>query len=262
MPLAFLSFLCPRALTRLSPTLPAMPLVIGRDIEILARERMPVLAKPGPSHDGRHAITSRKVDGPCHRFEVVGINARTHAAQMIEVEAGWNWADKPLIHDTMRDQLAPVDVRVPVPPRADAPLPHPARRRISPILNEIVDRRRSGLVAGQIAQMSASEDTVRPLSHRRYGGWLSATAHAQARRIQVRHLTLPNLPAMHVLARLAPDGIGRSRLPAINTDVRLGVHVSDLLRRSGAAVPGVFAASPGVFIVPKTDELVPFLGVS
>lgn len=52
---------------------------------------------------GRRPLASQKVFSLCHGFKVFRIHARPIAAQMVELQAFRNWADKCFVHLAMSE---------------------------------------------------------------------------------------------------------------------------------------------------------------
>lgn len=83
--------------------------------------------------------------------------------------------------------------------------------------------------------------------------WSDAATATKAPSTGVRGRKLRSLvgKALSHRTRLAPQRRRVNLCPAIDTNVSLGLHCSDLLSRSGDAVPGAFVALPGQSILPE-----------
>jgi hypothetical protein len=149
------------------------------------------------------STSTSPVFGMRHRFKMIRIDARPIPTQVIQLQSGRNNSIVPLIDVDVSKSPSSIDTHNTISAGISRPLPNPAPRRINHILSVVsslsMSRKIANRLALNIAPICASTPGKR--------GCLPTAALAQARRIRAFVATL-------------------------------GTHFSDLLHRSGGAVPG------------------------
>lgn len=235
----------------------AVPAAVRRDVQVVAREWVPPLAHPRSRHLRSGAFAPCKIDRSRNWLKVLRINARTNAAEMVEVETGRDRTDKSFVHQTMCWHAAPFDVSPAVSTGIQAALPDPTGSFVSTVLNEVVNWGRASLMPSQKSQMPTrilSFLVAGELRNRRRG---SAATLTQSRGVGVWKRGADCVTSCLVVARLATNAV--RGLAAINAGVSLTGHLA--LLTLGVA-PGMLRASPGISVArnsTKTLETTPFL---
>ena len=233
-----------------------VPAARGRDVEVVAGERVAAQALACSGDDSRRPLASGDVLGPRHRFQVSGVHAVANAAEMVEVEAVRDGADVPLINEAVGTNAVSGPDHDSVPVSVHRSLPNPALSRREPaVLRFVFGRVLSSLVAGNESQRLALDRQRRRAGSLRQWRRLATTTRTESFRIWTGAIG----SLCGVSARATQRRLGFLCATTTGAGGRLAGHRTDLLHRSGSAVAGGVRSVRRPFALP---ELYPRSGQS
>lgn len=121
-----------------------------------------------------------------NRLQMVRVDTRRDATQVVEVQTIWDGTVLPLVVHPMSSASLSMGISTTITIGLSA-LPDPARRFVSSIFNDIFEGRREFRVSGKVSRRLPLNESGFRLSRRQWG-LLSATTHAVSRRIGGRQL--------------------------------------------------------------------------
>lgn len=177
----------------------------------------PELDNVGGGELGQYAPSH--VDRMGHGLQVVGVDARMNTAKMIQFKPVRNRPIYPLVIEPMCPDRLSATLHRSVSALCGCPLPHPTRRDVAPVFNEVRHRGSAAIVS--VDKTAALPDLYSLLGIVGTGTGCATSATAKAAAGRIRSFV----------------GI-------------LGVHCSDSSHESGGAVTGAVDAAPGRFVSP------------